>query len=293
MKRFMFTIFVGVLFVCAPGCGGSNKPKTSSSTNPSSQTGVSPETAEHDERQPLPKGLSAKQQTKSKPVDDPKAVAALQDLGAKVEFDDGGIVERVVFPHGATDEHTTHLSQLANVRGLEMPEARLSEEGWKRIIALTALRSLGLAGVTVGGVDMSHLKRLSKLEKLDLSWSKVRNADLKHVQQLSALIDLDLSMTDISDGAVTTLMSLTNLKRLVLEGSAISEERIAELGKVLPKLDLDSAAIEAKETPPPVQGPPTIGVAAPEIVGKDVQGVEFRLSDYRGKVVMLDFWGHW
>ena len=36
-----------------------------------------------------------------------------------------------------------------------------------------------------------------------------------------------------------------------------------------------------------------IGKTAPEIVAEDVAGVEFKLSDYRGKVVMLDFWGDW
>jgi len=36
-----------------------------------------------------------------------------------------------------------------------------------------------------------------------------------------------------------------------------------------------------------------VGKPAPDIVGKDLDGVEFRLSDYRGKVVLLDFWGHW
>lgn len=36
-----------------------------------------------------------------------------------------------------------------------------------------------------------------------------------------------------------------------------------------------------------------IGKPAPEIVGTDIDGVEFKLSDYRGKVVFLDFWGHW
>ena len=30
-----------------------------------------------------------------------------------------------------------------------------------------------------------------------------------------------------------------------------------------------------------------------EIEGKDVDGEEFALSDYAGKVVMLDFWGDW
>jgi len=36
-----------------------------------------------------------------------------------------------------------------------------------------------------------------------------------------------------------------------------------------------------------------IGKTAPEIEGQDVDGVAFKLSDYRGKVVMLDFWGFW
>ena len=44
---------------------------------------------------------------------------------------------------------------------------------------------------------------------------------------------------------------------------------------------------------PAAQGGPTIGEMAPEIEGVDLDGVEFKLSDYRGKVVMLDFYGDW
>lgn len=36
-----------------------------------------------------------------------------------------------------------------------------------------------------------------------------------------------------------------------------------------------------------------IGQVAPEISGEDIDGVPFQLSDYRGKVVVLDFWGNW
>ena len=35
------------------------------------------------------------------------------------------------------------------------------------------------------------------------------------------------------------------------------------------------------------------GKPAPEIVGEDMFGKKMKLSDYRGKVVMLSFWGHW
>jgi len=36
-----------------------------------------------------------------------------------------------------------------------------------------------------------------------------------------------------------------------------------------------------------------IGMVAPDIEGTDVDGTAFKLSDYRGKVVVIDFWGNW
>ena len=37
----------------------------------------------------------------------------------------------------------------------------------------------------------------------------------------------------------------------------------------------------------------SVGRPAPEIKGEDIDGQVFKLSDYRGKVIVLDFWGHW
>jgi hypothetical protein len=39
--------------------------------------------------------------------------------------------------------------------------------------------------------------------------------------------------------------------------------------------------------------PIEVGKAAPEIEGEDTDGKAFKLSDYKGKVVLLDFWGNW
>jgi len=36
-----------------------------------------------------------------------------------------------------------------------------------------------------------------------------------------------------------------------------------------------------------------VGKPAPDFAGKTIDGYEFRLSDYRGKVVLLDFYGFW
>lgn len=35
------------------------------------------------------------------------------------------------------------------------------------------------------------------------------------------------------------------------------------------------------------------GAVAPDIEGIDIDGVAFKLSDYKGKIIFLDFWGDW
>jgi C-terminal processing protease CtpA/Prc len=43
----------------------------------------------------------------------------------------------------------------------------------------------------------------------------------------------------------------------------------------------------------PAGGVGKVGEKAPEIQGEDVDGKQFKLSEYRGKVVLIDFWGDW
>ena len=51
----------------------------------------------------------------------------------------------------------------------------------------------------------------------------------------------------------------------------------------------------SKPSRPTLSGRPglEIGDNAMEIGGQDIDGKKFKLSDYRGKVVVLDFWGNW
>lgn len=37
----------------------------------------------------------------------------------------------------------------------------------------------------------------------------------------------------------------------------------------------------------------SLGMVAPDIVGVDLDGVAFKLSDYKGKILFIDFWGDW
>jgi|SRR5579884_592577 len=55
----------------------------------------------------------------------------------------------------------------------------------------------------------------------------------------------------------------------------------------------DKIAEKAKDRLEVLRHPILVGKPAPEIEGEDIDGKGFKLSDYRGKVVLLDFWGHW
>ena len=55
----------------------------------------------------------------------------------------------------------------------------------------------------------------------------------------------------------------------------------------------DSRLVAAFPGTPEAQVGLSKGNLIPEITGKDLEGTEFKLSDYQGKVIMLDFWGDW
>jgi thiol-disulfide isomerase/thioredoxin len=50
---------------------------------------------------------------------------------------------------------------------------------------------------------------------------------------------------------------------------------------------------EKETTAPRRGGPPRVGDVAPQWKAKDADGKEHKLSDYKGKVVVMDFWATW
>ncbi len=77
----------------------------------------------------------------------------------------------------------------------------------------------------------------------------------------------------------------------MLRGQDVEEAEacLAKLKKVAP----DSIPVLRLNGPDFVRERLQIGMVAPEIEGIDIDGIQFKLSDYRGKVVVLDFWGNW
>jgi hypothetical protein len=82
------------------------------------------------------------------------------------------------------------------------------------------------------------------------------------------------------DAAKTEAEALGMLDRVVKEFADVPTQRGSTLG--------ETARADLHEIRDLVVGKPV-----PDIEGEDLAGVKFKLSDYRGKVVLLDFWGNW
>jgi len=58
-------------------------------------------------------------------------------------------------------------------------------------------------------------------------------------------------------------------------------------------LPLAAAMMLCSATAAFAQGKPAAGKPAPEISAKDLDGKDLTLSGFKGRVVLLDFWGDW
>ncbi len=87
-----------------------------------------------------------------------------------------------------------------------------------------------------------------------------------------------------------------DVKAMVVEAESLYERILSEFAdvKLLPADSSDHQTIgPAAETWLAARRELAIGKPAPEIAGTDVDGKPLKLSDYRGKVVVLVFWASW
>jgi hypothetical protein len=82
-----------------------------------------------------------------------------------------------------------------------------------------------------------------------------------------------------------TLRSEPATSKAFLDAKAAAADAIAKSDDALLQHQFDALVA--------VQEKFGIGQVAPDISGVDLDGVAFKLSDYKGKVVFLDFWGDW
>jgi hypothetical protein len=78
------------------------------------------------------------------------------------------------------------------------------------------------------------------------------------------------------------------------EADKVAADAEKYLALVIDQLGRDNAAL-VKDAELELKALRTlrVGKKAPDIAGADFDGKQFKLSDYRGKVILLDFWGNW
>lgn len=96
-----------------------------------------------------------------------------------------------------------------------------------------------------------------------------------------------------ADVRAQALASLAGLN-MPYEGSTEAQRAAAEtyLGRLMAEYPSSRAAAQARGALFELKNL-QIGMPAPDFEATDEKGNKFKLSDYRGKVVIVDFWGFW
>jgi hypothetical protein len=142
-------------------------------------------------------------------------------------------------------------------------------------------------------VDTLLSAHVQSAELLPLAENAIRlNAKLGPERSAEVLQQLvDAETTDLVK-AHALFLQATMLQRgrdATAEQKAAAEALLARAEKLAVGTDLAMRI----EGPRFEQARLQIGMEAPDVEGVDLDGSPFKLSDYRGKVVVLDFWGDW
>ena len=105
---------------------------------------------------------------------------------------------------------------------------------------------------------------------------------------------------DLQTQAAISLAWYAEIRHFAIGVNRLSESQLAilenekqDLIEYFKSVDKDSELYPAAERELFLLENLSPGDEAPDIVSKDLDGEEFKLSDYRGKVVLLVFWGDW
>lgn len=115
---------------------------------------------------------------------------------------------------------------------------------------------------------------------------------LRRAQQFRDRPELATRFESIMGKEAVEALVKTDPDKLSKEAEALYERAVKDFADVAdPKGG--KIADKAKVRLAVLRHPILVGKPAPEIEGEDIDGKKFKLSDYRGKVVLLDFWGNW
>jgi thiol-disulfide isomerase/thioredoxin len=181
--------------------------------------------------------------------------------------DAAGIAIKLLQKHHLTDAKTIDFARRSRgdmsawveaVLRAQLASADLAKEQRPRVLFILAVHLQTLAAAP------SNLA--------DAGADVAKYVEIYGKERVEALKNLDA--TKLEDEA---LRIFTELSQKHANDEIVPGEKIGDIAK--------SSIFEIKNL--------SVGKTAPDIEGEDLDGVKFKLSDYRGKVVLLSFWGSW
>jgi len=188
-----------------------------------------------------------------------------------------------------TDAGLAHLKGLTSLELLYLGKTQITDAGLAHLKNLTALRHLCVHETQVSNAGLEQLKSLTSLQYLCLHDTQVSDAGLAHLKGLTSLQTLYLHNTQISDAGLVHLKGLTSLRQLNLRSTKVSTAGLADLKEALPNCRILGPGPSTVSRPES----PLIGKPAPPFTLQDLDGKQVGLSQFKGKVVLLDFWATW
>ena len=150
-----------------------------------------------------------------------------------------------------TDAGLAHLKDLSRLEELELDSTAVSDAGLAYLSGLTNLRKLNLRDSDckkanlplvqkppLTGQGLKYLQAMSKLKYLELDGRSITDAGLTNIEKLSQVEFLSLTTTNITDAGLEHLRPLKQLRLVNVKSTKVTQQGAAELGKVLPKLEV-------------------------------------------------------
>jgi len=185
------------------------------------------------------------------------------------------------------ESRLTHLAGLKQLEEFEVKRMPLRDEDLAVIGKLTKLKRLNFDSETVSDGGMAYLVGLTALEDL-APWISMTDVGLSYLANMNKLERLQVK-GDFTNQGLSHFERLKALRTLrITSGNDFSPAKLEQLQNELPVLQ-SFKVYKSRET----KNRPKIGEVAPKFSLKTLDGKEIKLEDYRGKVVLLYFWGTW
>ena len=137
----------------------------------------------------------------------------------------------------ATDKGLAHLRGIRTLELLCVQSSKVTADGVKALVGIENLKSLTLSATPLEPGGFRLLGGMTGLEYLSLESTKATDADVAHLAVLAKLTHLDLGYNPgVTDAGLKHLTGLRRLTGLLLYGTQVTDDGVAGLKGMLPKL---------------------------------------------------------